>query len=81
MERMKYVVIAGAFGENIIVFTSMMQHSDFRELPGTIVSAGFVGHSDVNKCGFYTYGRSTSLDLDSRPQDQMLLDMMMKKDW
>jgi hypothetical protein len=80
MERMKYVVVSGGFGEYIIVFTSMMQHSDMRQI-GNIVSAGFVGHSDMHKCGFYTYGRSTSLNLDSRPEDQILLDMMMKKDW
>lgn len=82
MERVKYIVVdnGGLGGEEIVLFPAFKQHKEMKPL-GIIISAGFVGRSDATRCGFYTYGESISLGLKSRPEDQMLLDLLLKSDY
>lgn len=75
VERLKYIVLDTAMaGPTIVVFPAWLTHKDFAVM-GKIISAGFVGRNDATKSGFYTYGESISLKLQSRPEDQGLLDM------
>lgn len=82
MDRAKYIVIdnGGLGGEEIIIFPAFKQHKEMTPL-GRIVSAGFVSRNDAMRCGFYTHGESISLGIKSRPDDQMLLEMLLKDDW
>lgn len=82
MDRAKYIVIdnGGLGGEEIVVFPAFKQHKEMKPL-GNIVSAGFVGRNESALSGFYTYGESISLGIKSRPEDQMLLDMLLKDDY
>lgn len=84
MLEMKYVVVkSDECGEQLFIFPKSINHDDFAEPLSYIkhraghganwervfrqpVSAGF---TDGVKC----YGRSETLDLDSRPQDTALL--------
>ena len=79
MSDIKYVVVdnGGLAGECIIVFPAFMVHKDFERM-GKIVSAGFVRRDDGARGGFSTYGESSSLRLKSRPEDDVLLSMLMR---
>lgn len=70
MNKVKYIRTKN---DEIIVFSEIMQHSDFRNF--NPVSAGFVFFS-VNKHGnptCYCNGSSFSLGLDSKPEEDTLL--------
>lgn len=85
MIEMKYVVVESEeAGEQIFIFPKEVNHSDFAEIVSYIkwyptidsynwervyrepIAAGF---TDGQSC----YGRSESLNLDSRPEDTKLL--------
>ena len=78
---MKYVVVTSEYGEQLFTFPKNINHAAFADVLGSIkhgdgrfwqrvyknpVSAGF---TDGTEC----YGRSESLNLDSRPGDGLLL--------
>lgn len=80
MNKMKYIVINNSGFEEPVMFGETMTHSDVAlALAGfdatNIVSAGFVvGNSEGLTC----YGRSVSLDKDSRPEeDTKLINRML----
>ena len=79
MDRAKYIVFVNDSGfEEIVVFSGSRSHDFFGWLKP--ISAGFVGNSyGDTPCGLKTYGKSLSLDLDSREEDQALLDRLLKK--
>ena len=68
--KQKYIITRN---REIIVFPEMIQHSDFSDWGP--ISAGFISFG-VNKDGNPTcscYGRSISLGLDSRPEQDTLI--------
>lgn len=68
--KQKYIITRN---REIIVFPEMIQHSDFSDWEP--ISAGFISFG-VNKDGNPTcscYGRSISLGLDSRPEEDTLI--------
>lgn len=70
MNRVKYIRTKD---NEIIVFGEIMKHSDFKIL--NPISAGFISFG-INKEGNPTcscYGRSISLDLDSKPEEDTIL--------
>lgn len=82
MDRAKYVVVdnGGMGGEEIFIFPAFKPHVEMLVM-GNIVSAGFVSPNSNMKCGFYTHGESVGLKIKSRPEDQMLLEMLLKDEW
>lgn len=82
MSNLKYVVInnGGLAGETMFVFPSYMNHADVAQRLGDAVSAGFIGRNDGTRSGFYVYGESVSLKMKARDEDQVLLDILFKKD-
>lgn len=73
----KYVVIETGRFEELVVFQPTLEHRYFRNLPGKIVSAGFVGASSRTRSGYSAHGKSASLGIESRPEDQILLDHLL----
>lgn len=71
--KCKYVVVNYSV---IILFPMHLSHRDVADGIGNITSAGFVGRSEETRSGFYCYGSSESLSIDSAPGDQLLLDML-----
>lgn len=82
MNEMKYVVVfSEEQGEQLFVFPKNINHDSFAEVLSYIKVGDFrnwerffrepiaAGFTDGVNC----YGRSESLDLDSRPQDTELL--------
>jgi len=68
--KQKYIITRN---REIIVFPEMIQHSDFSDWKP--ISAGFISFG-VNKDGNPTcscHGRSISLGLDSRPEEDTLI--------
>jgi hypothetical protein len=68
--KQKYIITRN---REIIVFPEMIQHSDFSDWEP--ISAGFISFG-VNKDGNPTcscHGRSISLGLDSRPEEDTLI--------
>lgn len=82
MKEMKYVVVLSEGKEQIFLFSPEINHNDFAEVlnylkvhddkghwfrtPRKLVSAGF---TDGNTC----YGRSETLNLNSRPKEDSAL--------
>lgn len=76
----KYVVVENSRMESVFLFPSWEKHADVAaKLDGHLLSAGFVRFvaQDAQVIP-QTYGRSHSLDLDSRPQDADLIAMLIK---
>ena len=69
----KYVIMRGAFGEEkAVVFDKLMSHDFFK---GFAISAGFVTFSKTKdrKVEVFAYGKSDSLNLESRKEDSDLI--------
>lgn len=80
-DDMKYVLVeTPGFGlETMIIFPSTLEHRAMA-VHGKPISAGFIRRTsnESNKSGFRCYGRSVSLNLDSRPdEDQYFLDRLL----
>lgn len=74
--KMKYVVLDDGLNDNIIVFPETIQHSSFAMFSGTILSAGFISYTDGK---WSCWGKSISLGLDSRPEeDSDIANRMLK---
>ena len=71
----KYVINHDGMCEYADVFPSLLDHSMVaRSLPGKVISAGFVSFGEG---GCSCYGRSVSLDLDSRGEEDS--DLVMRQ--
>ena len=58
------------------IFTKLSNHSDVRGLHGKVVSAGFchlVREEEDVEAHIKCYGRSVSLNLESRPEDSDII--------
>lgn len=90
MEK-KYIVVSTMFSEQIIIFSSVIDH---KTVAGNmnVISAGFVDilcTRDKNKHGEYylkikthCYGESKTLKLSSRPkEDSILAEILLKEDY
>lgn len=73
----KYVVVDDAI-ESMVIFSAALSHAFFRPV-GRIISAGFIRACSKSPLGFRTEGESISLGLVSRPEDQILLDILLTK--
>ncbi len=81
--KMKYIVIDGLMAETPYIFPDSVQHSYVAQALSSgannvVISAGFVVHrADGMQC----YGRSVSLDIDSRPDvDSALINRLLGLD-
>ena len=74
MNDAKYVIVNGGVfcAETAIVFDKMISHEFFN---GRAVSAGFVGFSKTKdgKIEVCAYGKSDSLNIESRKEDSALI--------
>ena len=74
MDDAKYVIVnGGMFGdETAIVFDKMISHEFFK---GRTISAGFVGFGKTKdgKIEVCAYGKSESLNVESRKEDSDLI--------
>lgn len=82
MFRMKYIILGRTkyVGERPYIFSELDQHVDVailmvgemcsQQLKDMIVGAGFVSHT---RDGMQCWGRSESLDVDSRPEEDSKL--------
>ena len=91
---MKYVIYEHDGIEVPVIFTELTQHSDVGVKFHKPVSGGFVdmeiktssadllyrsgGASDSHHISYSCYGKSTSLRLDSRPEDSAILNHFFK---
>jgi len=70
MNKMKYIIVDNGMYETPVIFNEATDHSqmaaDTFGFKKNVISAGFVSFS---KDGLYCHGRSVSLDLDSRPEE------------
>jgi len=68
---MKYIIFKGYICEEPVIFSKLQSHKDMAEKLSSLgkpVSAGFIDEA------MYAYGKSTSLDIESRPQDTEIID-------
>jgi hypothetical protein len=69
----KYIVVDNGLADAFILFPMMYNHSDVaRAFPGTVISAGFVLDFGDGR-GFQCYGKSISLNISSRPEEDEAL--------
>lgn len=75
MTQFKYIVQKGDLGESIFLFPPWETHADIAARLGSKpISAGFVRIlNDGKNLTVKTFGRSHSLDIDSRAQDADLI--------
>lgn len=82
MNNLKYV----RFKRDIIIFPAYIDHNKMaNQLIGIynkedLVSAGFISlkrecHPQFKNPGFYCYGKSVSLNLESKPEDSEILNV------
>lgn len=72
----KYIVVR-QFGEQIIVFSAVLDHSLVAGQMN-VISAGFLGFDGVNP---YCYGESTSLNIGSRTiEDTILAQVLFREE-
>lgn len=73
--KAKYIVIDNGSNVFPVVFPDFLNHDDMaRNVGGEVISAGFV---EVMEDHVYTGGRSTSLQLKSREEDQDMLTRLL----
>ena len=75
-EPLKYIIVENTGIENAIVFNSILSHEDvggrFR-LNRTVISAGFCYLPDELNEHVSTYGKSTTLGIESREEDAEII--------
>lgn len=76
-DKTKYITFEDAGLEQMVIFGNLMQHRDVAHMMGVedkIISAGFisVGHNREGDVVAQAYGRSISLSVDSRKEDDKL---------
>ena len=65
-ENPKYIIFEGPLCQEVVIFSSVMTHSNVAICIGhEVVSAGFVEFSEHPQA----YGESVSLGIKSRPED------------
>lgn len=79
MNEMKYIIVDDGMMEKPVIFDDATDHSqmasDLFGFKKDVVSAGFVSFS---KDGLQCYGRSVSLNIKSRPEeDSKLINRML----
>ncbi len=77
MNKMKYIIYDTGLYESVMIFDHITQHVDVAQRIHSIesvVSAGFISVVDGK---FQCFGRSLSLDIDSRPEDSDYVNKMM----
>jgi len=91
IQKMKYVIINNGYGlECPIIFSNLIQHSQFRGL--NPISAGFIKiestqintkimDREVKDISIKCYGRSDSLNIESREEDSELVKNDVLKSW
>lgn len=81
--KSKYIVIKRVYGEEAIIFGELFDHNVFLNMLGIerkyLVSAGFVsiGCDKDFKVKVSAYGKSVSLKVESRPEDDELLEKVL----
>lgn len=74
---MKYIIFDGRLNETPIIFSDREIHFDVAKalIPafGPVVSAGFCGFTES---GWEVHGKSVSLGVGNRPEDQKILNKM-----
>ncbi len=74
--RAKYICVDSGLCDCIVVFPEALKHADFSQ-NFRILSAGFI---DMET--FQCYGKSTSLDMKSRPEDTAIAQRQFKeREW
>lgn len=74
--KTKYIIVSDNTGmEQIVIFSQFMNHNDVaRGIHGKVISAGFIAiSSDNDGPVIICYGRSESLNIDSRPDEDVLI--------
>lgn len=73
MSELKYVVTEHG---DFAIFTKATNHCDVRGLHGKVVGAGFCNFArkaDTEQANVHCYGRSISLGIESRPEDEIII--------
>ena len=75
----KYIVVKGNYGTEVVVmFPPLINHDEVAPLK-TAVSAGFVKiYYKDDKITAQCYGKSTSLKIGSRPEDDKLVQLQIE---
>jgi len=71
--ELKYIITDK---KDFAIFTKLTNHSDVRGLYGRIVGAGFctfAQEADSHKINIHCYGRSVSLNIHSREEDEVII--------
>lgn len=72
-DALKYIIILGAYGsEKVIVFPASLGHD---EVAGNhkVIAAGFCRFPDDLNKNVSAYGKSRTLDIESRKEDAILI--------
>lgn len=76
---MKYIILDGRLDYVPFIFSERENHFDVAQalIPrfGPVLSAGFCGYNEDYHC-WTVYGKSVSLGVESRPEDQKILNKM-----
>jgi len=78
--KSKYVIFDNSVIMGAIIFPDYLNHSDFKTGYGKIISAGFVEIAKQGDNVPYSicYGRSQSLNLDSKTGDNLIVDQTLR---
>lgn len=77
MNEVKYVRTSN---DDIVVFPASMEHAKFKHL--NPVSAGFIQfYVENNKIKCECYGKSFSLDIEAKKEDNILADIQLTRNW
>jgi len=75
---MKYIIFKGYLCEEPVIFSKLQNHDDMASLLkgiGKPVSAGYIDYDDGGYIS--AHGRSSTLELESRPEDSEIIDRFM----
>lgn len=78
MKQMKYIIFEGRLHAEPLIFTTTQEHAELARVMeptlGKPVSAGFL---DLTLGEVSAYGRSDSLDIESRPEDSLIINKLI----
>ena len=86
MDYGKYIIATYGCGEIAIMFDSLLSHDSVAS-GFTIVSAGFFlvnscsASNDLLDIEVSCFGKSVSLGVDARKEDNVLIKRVLRKDW